>query len=69
MNSARLFQHVLFNIGDLHFVLPALNLSKPQCWHFDNDAESKIDDVLLEHGGLLHVLSLAVHPEFFLLDK
>ena len=28
-NSARLFRHVLFNIGDLHFVLPALNLSKP----------------------------------------
>ena len=41
----------------------------PECWHFDNDATSKIDDVLTEHGGLLHVLPLAVHPEFFLLDK
>ena len=28
---------------------------------FDNDATSKIDDVLTEHGGLLHVLPLAVH--------
>ena len=26
-NSARLFHHVLFNMGDLHLVLPALNLS------------------------------------------
>ena len=34
-----------------------------------NNATSKIDDVLTEHGGLLHVLPLAVHPEFFLLDK
>ena len=26
-----------------------------------NDATSKIDNVLTEHGGLLHVLPLAVH--------
>ena len=26
-NSARLFHHVHFNMGDLHLVLPALNLS------------------------------------------
>ena len=26
----------------------------PGCWHFDNDATSKFDDVLLEHGGQLH---------------
>ena len=26
-NSARLFQNVLFNMGNLHLVLPALNLS------------------------------------------
>ena len=37
----------------------------PECWHFDNDAKSKIDDVLTEHGGLLHVLPLAVHLSFF----
>ena len=37
----------------------------PKCWHFDNYATSKIDDVLNEHGGLLHVLPLAVHLTFF----
>ena len=41
----------------------------PKCWHFDNDATSKTDDVLTEHGGLLHVLPLAVHLRFLLLDK
>ena len=35
------------------------------CLHFDNGATSKFDDVLLEHGGLPHVLSLAVHLHFF----
>ena len=38
-------------------------------WHFDNGASSKIDDVLAEVGGLLHVLPLAVHLKFFLADK
>ena len=33
----------------------------PGCRHFDIGATSKFDDVLLEHGGLPHVLSLAVH--------
>ena len=28
---------------------------------FDNGALSKIDDVLVEDGGLLHVLPVAVH--------
>ena len=37
----------------------------PERWHFDNDATSKIDDVLTEHGGLIHVLPLAVHLIFF----
>ena len=64
-NSARLFHHVPFNMGDLHLVLPARNLSNL----FDKDAISKIDDVLTELSGLLHVLPLAVHPEFVLLDK
>ena len=32
----------------------------PECWHFDYDAISKIDDVLTEHGGLLHVLSYSL---------
>ena len=41
----------------------------PGCWHFDNGAISKFDDVLLEHGGLPHVLTLAVHLKFVLLEK
>ena len=49
-------------MGDTEFVYP-------ECWHFDNDAISKIDDVLTENGGLLHILPLAVHLRFFLLDK
>ena len=42
------------------------------CWplrfpcHFENGASIKIDDVLAEDGGLLHVLPLAVHLNFFL---
>ena len=34
-------------------------------WHFEKGASSKIDDVLTEDGGLLHVLPLAVHLNFF----
>ena len=34
-------------------------------WHFENGASIKIDDVLAEDGGLLHVLPLAVHLIFF----
>ena len=33
----------------------------PGCWHSDNGATSKIDHVLIEHGGPPHVLPLAVH--------
>ena len=36
-----------------------------QVSNVDNDATSKIDDVLTEHGGLLHVLPLTVHLSFF----
>ena len=28
------------------------------CWHFDNGATIKIDDVQIQHGGLAHVLHL-----------
>ena len=38
-------------------------------WHFDNGAPSKIDDVLAEVGGLLHVLPLAVHLNFLWLTN
>ena len=41
----------------------------PECWHFDNEASSKINHVLTEHGGLLLDLPLAVHLRFFLMDK
>ena len=37
----------------------------PGCGHFDKGATSKIDDVLIEHGGLLYVLTLTVHLDFF----
>jgi len=35
-------------------------------WHFENGASINIDDVLAEDGGLLHVLPLTVHLNFFL---
>ena len=38
-------------------------------WHFENGAAIKIDDVLAEYCELLHVLPLAVHLYFFLMDK
>ena len=58
-SSVRLFHHVLVYMGDLHLVHPALNLSTL------DGATRKIDYVLLEHGGLPHVLPLAVHLGFF----
>ena len=65
-SSVGLFHHVLVYIEDLHLVYPTLNFSG--CWHFDNCATSKFDDVNIEHGGLPHVLPLAVHLEFILVD-
>ena len=59
-----LFHHFLV-IGDLHLVHPALNLSILDA---DNGATSKFNDILLDHGGLPHVLPLAVHLDF-LVDK
>ena len=61
---ARLFYNVFFIMGDLHFDLPALNMSTLNAGNLMNDVTSKIDDVLTEHGGLLHVLPLAVHLKF-----
>ena len=60
-NSAKLFhQH-----GRPAFGPSCTEFVYPECWHFDNDAASKIEDVLTEHGGLLHVLPLAVHLKYF----
>ena len=44
-------------MGDLHLVLHAQL--------FDNGGTGKIDDVLIEHGGLPHVLPLAVQLKNF----
>ena len=46
---------------DLHLVLSSLILSTLDAGILINGATSKINDVLTEHGGLLNVLSLAVH--------
>ena len=54
-------------MGDLHLVHPALNLSILDFLNADNGPTSKFDDVLLEHGGLPCVLPLAVHG--FWVDK
>ena len=56
-----LFHHVFVYMGDLRLVHPAFNLSILDAAIFDNGATSKFDDVLLEHGGLTHVLPLAFH--------
>ena len=60
-NRAGLFHHVPIYMGDLNLVLSALNLFALEAGHFDNGATSKIDYVLTKHGGIIHVLPLAVH--------
>ena len=60
-NSARLFNIVLFNMGDLHLVLPALILSTLNT----GIGLTGIGRLMTEHGGLLYVLPLAVHLGFF----
>ena len=66
-----LVHHALVFMGDRQLFHPELNLSTLDtgCWHFDNGDISKFDDVLLEHGGLPHVLPIAVHLKFVLLEK
>ena len=60
-----LFHHVLIYMGDLHLVLPALNLSTLNAGILIMVQQvDKIDDVLTEHGGLLHVLPQAVQLNF-----
>ena len=60
-----LFHHVLVYMGDLQLVHPELNLSSLDAGILImNSAISKFDDVLLEHGGLPHVLPLAVLSRF-----
>ena len=53
-----LFHHALETIW------PACTeFAYPRCWELDDN------DVLLEHGGLLDVLPLAVNLKLFLVDK
>ena len=65
-----LLHHVLVHMGDMHINSPSFSeFVYHGCWLFDNGAKSEFDDVLLEQGGLLHVLPLAVHLKFCWLDK
>ena len=58
----RLFHHVLIYIVNLHLVLPALNLSTLDAGILIMMQQIRfIMFSLTEHGGLLHVLPLAVH--------
>ena len=59
----------LLHIRALHVVFYKMNLSILDSGILIICATSKIYDVLLEHGGLLHVLLLAVHLKFVWLDK
>ena len=52
-------------MGYLHLVLPALNLSTLNAGILIMMQQVRLKDVLLEHGGLLYVLPLAVHLRFF----
>ena len=67
-NSVGLLPNVLVYMGDLHLVFFCTEFVYPGCWHFDNGATRKFDDVLLDHGGLPQVISLAVQL-LFLVDK
>ena len=53
---------MFFYMDDLHLDLPAIKVSTL-------DAGSKTDDVLTEHGRLLHDLPLAVHLNCVLTEK
>ena len=65
-SSARLFHHVLFKMGDLHLVLPALNLSTlPECWHFD-EHQVRLMMFSLNKVELSHSLSFLWIPSFML---
>ena len=55
-------------MGDLHLVLPSLNLSILDAGNLIM-LQQVFDDILLEHGGQPHVLPLAVHLKFVLLEK
>ena len=68
-SSVGLFHHAPCLQGRPAFGPSCTEFVYPGWWHFDNGAISKFDDVLLELGGLPHVLPLAVHLKFVWLDK
>ena len=56
--------------GDHLAYLRCTEFAYPRCWDLeDNGATRKIDDVLLEHDGLLDVLPLAINLKYFLVDN
>ena len=66
--GAGLFHYVIIYMGALHLVLPARNLYSLDAGiliMITIGTTSKIDDVLNEHGALLHVLPFAAHLNFF----
>ena len=63
---------VIGGVGGIEGVVGWVVNPKDFCvrpWPFENGALSKINDVLAEVSGLLHVLPLAVHLNFILADK
>ena len=64
-----MFHHAIVYMGDLHLVHPALNLSILDFLDAGILIMMQQVSLMIEHGGLLHVLPLAVHLKFFLLDK
>ena len=59
-----MFHHVLVYMGDLHLVLPALNLSI-----LDAGILLMVQEVILMMLSLNMVLPLAVHLKFVWLEK
>ena len=64
-NSARLFHHVLINIGNLHLVLPALNLFTLNVGILIMMQQVRLMMFSLNMVDYSHVLPLAVHQRFF----
>ena len=51
--------------GITKFGPSCIEFAYPGCLHFDDDTTQKIDDVLIEHGGVLQFLPLAVQLNIF----
>ena len=68
-NSARLFHNVLCNMGDLHLVFPALNLSTLNAGILIMMQQIRLMMFSLNMVNYSMSFPLAVHLSFFLLDK